>query len=235
MPTTRSATAPCRGPSRRHPEPGSKYTYFDTITEAGTDVIQVAVRASTHIDWTRSVGGIEIPQMSDVLLTHSIYGEMVATYYTLAWFDRYLADDEAEADDALQRLTASGTVAFDDSADLHSIGAGFFDPEAAGTGDDEAGNVPIEIAGIPVRNLLSFHYPSRYVLDGGELACDDLRAGCADRLADDWASEVDRTIHMPGRCDDSGRVVHQLRGTAGDRQPQGQLRPALRCAPGPPE
>lgn len=161
------------------PEPGSKYTYFDTITEAGTDVMQVAVRASTHIDWTRSVGGIEIPQMSDVLLTHSIYGEMVATYYTLAWFDRYLADDDAEADDALQRLTASGTVAFDDSADLHSIGAGFFDPEAAGT-DDEAGNVPIEIAGIPVRNLLSFHYPSRYVLDGGALACDDLRAGCED-------------------------------------------------------
>ena len=80
---------------------------------------------------------------------------------------------------ALGRLTASGTDPFDSSADIHSIGAGFFDPEAARDGDEATGNVPIEIAGIPVANLLSFHYPSRYSLDGGAVRCDDLRAGCA--------------------------------------------------------
>jgi hypothetical protein len=56
--------------------------------------------------------------------------------------------------------------------------AGLFDPDAAEGNGDEAGNVPIEIAGIPVANLLSFHYPSRYSLDGSTLQCDDLRAGC---------------------------------------------------------
>jgi dienelactone hydrolase len=159
------------------PAPGSKYTYFDMFAGAGVDVMQVSVRASAHMDWSRPVGGIAAPQISNVSLTHSVYGEMVATFYTLAWLDKYLSTPTAG--DALRRLKASGTDPFDSSADRYSIGAGFFDAgKAARQNSDEAGNVPITIGGLPVRNLLSFQYKSRYFLDGGASVCDDLRAGC---------------------------------------------------------
>jgi dienelactone hydrolase len=165
------------------PAPGSKYTFFDAFRAAGVDVMQVAPRASTHLDWTH-FAAYPIPQ-------HGVYGEMVAAYYTLAWLDRYVAPqrdasspkarrqsaDTARA--ALRRLTASGTDRFDTSADAHSIGSGFFDARKAAKGPTaEAGNVPITIGGIPVRNLLSFLYASRYFLRGGALQCADMRAGC---------------------------------------------------------
>lgn len=74
---------------------------------------------------------------------------------------------------------ASGTDRFDRSADAHSIGSGFFDAAKAKTArNPEAGNVPITIGGLPIRNLLSFQYASRYSLNGGALHCDDMRAGC---------------------------------------------------------
>ena len=121
------------------PAPGSKYTFFDTIRAAGVDVMQVAPRASTHLDWTRFAGANPFGPSID----HGIYGEMVATYYTLAWLDRYVAPlsaapsrkaerrSKAKAKDALRRLTASGTDRFDRSADVHSIGSGFFDADKA--------------------------------------------------------------------------------------------------------
>jgi dienelactone hydrolase len=168
--------APEARPEKPTPAPGSKYTFFDTISAAGIDAMRVAPRASTHLEWTRHTG-LGFP--------HSIYGEMVATYYTLAWLDRYLAPSRGQsssaavARDALRRLTASGTARFDRSADVYSIGTGTYDAaRAERAGTVEAGNVPIRIAGIPVRNLLSFHYDSRYSLDGGALRCDDMRAGC---------------------------------------------------------
>jgi hypothetical protein len=185
-------------PPPRHekpiPAPGSKYTYFDTIRAAGIDAMQVAVRATTHLDWSR------FP--SDPTRSHGIYGEMVATYYTLAWLDRYLAParfpgflaseaqipavaalrrqlSELVALDALRRLTGHSVDRFDRSADLHSIGVGFFDANVAERVEDlEAGNVPITIGVLLIRNLLSFHYDSRYFLDGGALQCEDMRAGC---------------------------------------------------------
>jgi dienelactone hydrolase len=158
------------------PAPGSKYTFFDTISAAGIDTMQVAPRASTHIDWMRFTSIAALP--------HSIYGEMVVTYYTLAWLDRYVAtppgnQGSALARNAQRRLTASGTQPFDRSADTHSIGTGFFDTaRAERAGNNEAGNVPIRLQGIPIRNLLSFHYDSRYFLDGGAQRCGDIRAGC---------------------------------------------------------
>jgi hypothetical protein len=85
----------------------------------------------------------------------------------------------ARAKDALKRLTAGGSERFDRSADVHSIGSGFFDAgKAEKAGRPEAGNVPIKIGGIPVRNLLSFEYDSRYFLDGGARQCTDMRRGC---------------------------------------------------------
>jgi dienelactone hydrolase len=168
--------APEARPEKPTPAPGSKYTFVDTISAAGVDAMQIAPRASTHLDWTRHTG---------LGLPHSVYGEMVATYYTLAWLDRYLTPSragiprEAMAGDALRRLTANGTQPFDRSADVYSIGTGFYDAARAETaGNAEAGNVPITLAGIPIRNLLSFHYGSRYSLEGGAQRCDDMRAGC---------------------------------------------------------
>jgi dienelactone hydrolase len=159
----------------RHEKPTPnfpKFKFFDTISAAGVDTMQIAVRASRHTDWCH------FPEV----FPHGIFGEMVGLYYTLAWLDRYLVPSRAPdvASDALRRLTASGTDCFDSSADEHSIGAGFFDPdEARRTGNVEAGNVPIEIGGLPIRNLLSFQFESRYFLDGGALRCADMRAGCA--------------------------------------------------------
>ncbi len=169
------------------PAPGSKYTFFDTIRAAGVDVMQIAPRASTHLDWTHFAAANPFGPSID----HGIYGEMFATYYTLAWLDRYVAPlgaapsgkagrlSKAEAKQALRRLTASGTDRFDRSADAHSIGSGFFDADKAKKArNPEAGNVPITIGGLPIRNLLSFQFDSRYSLNGGALHCEDMRAGC---------------------------------------------------------
>ena len=182
-------------PPARHEKPIPplpKFTFFDTISAAGVDAMQIALRASPHFEW-----GPHFPPTSQ--RPYSIYGEMVASYYTLAWLDRYVAASPdapprstpsadaqpqseaaaAVAHDALQRLTASGTGSFDRSADGYSIGAGFFDAnKAEGAGNIEAGNVPITLGGLPVRNLLSFHYGSQYFLDAGMLQCADMRAGC---------------------------------------------------------
>jgi dienelactone hydrolase len=167
-------------PPARHERPVPalpKFTFFDTISAAGVDAMQVAVRASMHFEWSR------FP--SDPNRPHSIYGEAVATYYTLAWLDRYLAPargwvpSRIVALDALRRLTASGNRRFDRSADVRSIGVGTFDArKAARAGSVEAGNVPVTIRGLHVRNLLSFHYDSRYSLERGALRCTDMRAGC---------------------------------------------------------
>jgi hypothetical protein len=86
---------------------------------------------------------------------------------------------KAEAKHALRRLTASGTDGLDPSADVHSIGAGFYDADKAKrAGTPEAGNVPITVGGVPIRNLLSFQYNSRYFLNRGALHCEDMRARC---------------------------------------------------------
>ena len=69
------------------PAPGSKYTFFDTIRAAGVDVMQIAPRTSTHLDWTHFAAANPFGPSID----HGVYGEMVATYYTLAWLDRYVA------------------------------------------------------------------------------------------------------------------------------------------------
>jgi dienelactone hydrolase len=170
------------------PAPGSKYTYFDTFRAAGVDVMQVAPRASTHLDWTRFAAANPYGPSID----HGLYGEMVGAYYTVAWLDRYVAPlpsngssprarraAKATAARALTRLTASGTDRFDRAVDRFSIGTGLYDAKQAATGRSaESGNVPVTLGGIPVRNLLSLLYDSRYFLRGGALECDDLRAGC---------------------------------------------------------
>ncbi len=150
-------------PQSTAPNPDAKSAAFNQLKGAGTDTMQVNLRSSTHLEYTY------VPY----ILPASRLGERVAWHYTLAWFDRYVKGDTS----ATQRLTETS---FDGSGDASSIGAGTFDPEraAANPADPEAGNVPYRIAGLPVKDRVSFYYRSSYSLDGGALTCADLRAGC---------------------------------------------------------
>jgi hypothetical protein len=122
-----------------------------------------------HLDWT------EWPELNG-----SRYGVVTTLYYTRAWFDRYLKGNPQATD----RLVAD---VFDDSADVHSISSGRFDPA---TGQ----NVPPTIAGQPVVDRLSFNFRSGYWLEGGTLACESMRDGCA------RARARRRRSPRPGRC-----------------------------------
>jgi hypothetical protein len=173
--------------SKPVPDPESKYAAFGRLVADHTDAMRIVNRSSTHSDWSRTSVVTEAmrakmpPEIAkNVKLgaqSFAPYGEYVGDYFMIAWFDRYLKGDgnPAIAADSLRRLTA---VQFDDSADRHSIGVGLYDETKAVAGDPTSGNVPITIAGTPVRNLLSLLYPSSYFLDGGKTRCDDMRAGC---------------------------------------------------------
>jgi hypothetical protein len=144
----------------RYPEPpdprgpGNKDEDFQRVAAAGVDSMKIALRAATHLDFTEFA---PTPPSSR-------YGAIVSSYYTLAWFDRYLKGDPG----AIGRLTAA---TFDGSADVHYISGGTFDP-ATGA------NVPARIAGRPVADRLSFHFRSAWSFEGGRLLCEDIRAGC---------------------------------------------------------
>jgi dienelactone hydrolase len=133
--------------------PGNKDEDYQRLRAAGVDTEKIALRAATHLDFTQFGIG-----------TGSRYGAATAFYYTRAWFDRYLKGDKK----ATKRLTATR---FDRSGDVHNISGGTWDP-ATNT------NVPAFIAGQPVVDRLSFHFRSAYYLDGGKVACEDIRAGC---------------------------------------------------------
>jgi dienelactone hydrolase len=136
--------------------PGNKGEDFQRVSAAGVDSMQIALRASTHLDFTQFSPG-----------TGSRYGAAVSFYYTLAWFDRYLKRGNASKA-ALARLVGAR---FDDSGDIHSISGGVFDPVTLA-------NVPAFIGGQPVSDRLSFEFRSAYYLDGGRRRCSDMRAGC---------------------------------------------------------
>ncbi len=148
-------------PMQSPPDPHAHDGAFRQLAAAGVDTMQVALRASTHLEYAY------VPY----ILPASRLGERVAFYYTLAWFDRYLRGERQ----ALDRLVATR---FDDSSDVHSIGAGTFDAAAASGGDVEAGNVPNRIGGLAVADRLSFYYLSEYSLRHGQLRCNDMRRGC---------------------------------------------------------
>jgi dienelactone hydrolase len=146
LPERRSTPPDPRGP-------GNKDEDFRRLRAVSVDTMKIALRAATHLDFT------EWPEANG-----SRYGAVTTFYYTLAWFDRYLKG----ADDALARLTAT---TFDDSADVHNVSGGRWDP-------DTRQNVPPAIAGQKVANRLSFHFRSAYYLRGGRHRCENMRAGC---------------------------------------------------------
>ncbi|HVA76078.1 MAG TPA: hypothetical protein VNF71_16105 [Acidimicrobiales bacterium] len=153
-------------PMSSPPDPHAKDQAFKQLSSAGVDTMQVALRASMHLEYSY------VPY----ILPASSLGERVAFYYTLAWFDYYLRHDAS----GFQRLVAT---TFDSSADAHAIGAGAYSPTAAAADptDPAAGNQPYLIAGLPVANRVSFYYESEYSLAspaGSLVTCSDIRAGC---------------------------------------------------------
>ena len=148
--------------------PGDKGRDFELARAAGVDTMQLALRASLHLDW--------IP--SD--LSGNRWAEPVTLFHTRAWFDRYLrgTDDPTVAADAFARLTAT---TFDDSVDVHALSQGIYDPAlAAAAGDPLAGNQPYLLEGLPTADRLSFLYLSRCSItgpgpDGVLVESDDVR------------------------------------------------------------
>lgn len=148
------------------PDAHSKDAAFTQLAAAGLDTMQLALRSSTHLEYSY------VPY----ILPASSLGERVAFHYTLAWFDYYLRGSSG----AFDRLVAT---VFDGSADASAIGGGTYDPAAAAANpaDPAAGNVPHLIAGLPVADRFSIYYASEYSLTApttAHVACADMRSGC---------------------------------------------------------
>jgi hypothetical protein len=140
-------------PRTEKPDPadrGLKTSDFDRFRAAGQDTMQVGLRATLHFDWVPSG------------LSGNRYAELMNVYYMKAWYDRYVRgdDDPVLAADAYARLTAD---VYDDSADIHNISQGIYDPQRVldSGGDPYAGNVPYTIEGHPAADRLSFYYDSK--------------------------------------------------------------------------
>jgi hypothetical protein len=101
------------------------------------------------------------PGLDAARLSRQLLGEAVSTYYTLAWFDRYLKGrtDPRAARDGYRRLTANF---FDDSNDRHNISQGVFDPLLVEQAQDAYGGYrPYLLAGLPVRDQLADRLSAR--------------------------------------------------------------------------
>jgi dienelactone hydrolase len=149
------------------PSPHARDDGYRQLAGAGVETMEVALRGATHLTYSY------IPYV----LPSSQLSERMAFYFTLAWFDKQLGGQPG----GYQRLVATS---FDDSADVHSIGAGTYSASAARAHptDPAAGNVPYKIAGLPVADAVSFYYESEYALRspnaGAFFTCVDMRAGC---------------------------------------------------------
>jgi len=143
-------------PRTEKPDPedrGLKTSDFDRFRAANQDAMQIGLRATLHFDWVPSG------------LSGNRYAELMNVYYMKAWYDRYIKGDTDPvlAADAYDRLTAD---VYDESADIHNISQGFYDPQRVidAGGDPYAGNVPYTMEGHPAANRLSFYYDSKCFL-----------------------------------------------------------------------
>jgi alpha-beta hydrolase superfamily lysophospholipase len=152
-------------PMASPPDPHAKDAGYKQVAAAGQDAEMVAFRNATHLTYSYIPAVLPANELS----------ERMASYYTRAFLDLELKRQA----NGYTRLTATK---FDNSSDVHSIGAGVYDPSAAVPGDPYSGNVPYKIAGIPVADAVSFYYESEYALHnprtGGVATCVDMRAGC---------------------------------------------------------
>jgi alpha-beta hydrolase superfamily lysophospholipase len=154
-------------PQLTEPDAHGKDAGYQQVVKAGLDSASIAFRGATHLTYSFIPLVFQANELS----------ERMASYYTTAWFDRYLKGRKS----GFKRLTAT---AFDKSADRHSIGTGTFDQSAAAADPTNryAGNVPYTIAGIKTADAVSFYYLSQYTLtppgQAQAVTCPDLRHGC---------------------------------------------------------
>jgi dienelactone hydrolase len=127
----------------------------------GIDFGRIVLRASTHQEWTTTPHPLVNPFCTP-LCNASRDGQVVATHQTLAWFDRYVKGDASAA-------ARIGQKVFDNSADVHSIGAGRFNPLTLQ-------NQPYTIAGETRARHVSFIF--RSFLRTATYTCHDFRRGC---------------------------------------------------------
>jgi hypothetical protein len=146
---------------------------YAAMKTRGLDIFNFTARATVHTDWNGYGVGLAGNRLIELLIN----------YYSLAWFDRHLhgrlvldengnvvtaagrteteerAYRQIQAEDAFNRLTARY---FDDSADIHNISMGFWDPELAIANRDPiyGGNIPYQVAGLEVRDRFSPYYQS---------------------------------------------------------------------------
>ena len=73
------------------PDSDAKLEGFDAVRERGVDVQEIVIESGTHLAWSHVTWSYT-----------STWSEEVALFYTVAWFDKYLAGD-------LARDGASGT------------------------------------------------------------------------------------------------------------------------------
>jgi len=158
-----------------HDEYFPAYRMAQRFRADGVDSMLVALRGSNHPEF----GYIPYQLLNPITLgpfnNASSKGGAVSTYYTVAWFDRWLkgsggvtasGDAGVQARDAQRRLLARF---FDDSTDKTAIGQGTFD---AATQQ----NVPYHIAGENIADHLTFFLHSQVAFDGK--TCLDWQAGC---------------------------------------------------------
>lgn len=91
-------------PQQSAPDPAANLGPFDAWTTAGLDAFSLTVRGGTHLEWC------DLPY----LLPATTYGTDMATVYTTAWFDRYLAPEDDVREAALQTLLTTAEAPADE-------------------------------------------------------------------------------------------------------------------------
>ncbi len=125
----------------------AKASAFNAFAEAGVDAMQVIIRGGTHYEYS-FIPGLTAPEE---LGNATLRGMDLATWYTIAWFDKYVKGNDPTAD---ARLLTNRWCADEQSAAVDLDGDG---------------------------NLFSFYHRSKlkFRLDtGGSARIDDLRAAC---------------------------------------------------------
>jgi hypothetical protein len=74
------------------PDPNAALAGFDLWHASGQDALSIAISSGTHLEYTQGP-----------ILPATRYGTEIAAYYTLAFFDRYLAGDTRASDRLLAR------------------------------------------------------------------------------------------------------------------------------------
>ncbi|HEY1595199.1 MAG TPA: hypothetical protein VGF74_07375 [Thermoleophilaceae bacterium] len=135
-------------PNTSQPDPLAKSTESLAYSKLGVDTGEIIIRGGTHYDFSF------IPNPG---FTASLRGADEITWYTTAWFDRYVKGDQ----NAVKRLLTDRW--------RHDAAEGAVDP----TGDPN-------MFSFYYRSRLDIGLPG-----GGRFDCENLRAGCPGQVAND--------------------------------------------------